>query len=361
VTSLFRSAKCSKGSPAASANFSSSPSISTRALAQAALCASLILVTFAGCKANTSEAQTAATDSSTKPAALPAYTQGGVQDAPPAATTGGFDGNRALEFVAKQVAFGPRPSGSPAIAQTQEYLLSQLKSFGCATDVDSFTADTPVGRLSMKNILAKIPGEDSSILMLATHYDTLFRNDIVFVGADDAGSSTAVMLELARLLCAPTAPKSKHAVWIAFFDGEEAMKTWSETDSRYGSRQMAARLSATSDIKKIKAFLLADLVGSKQLHFMRDPTTKTLTDLVWNTAARLGYSEIFINPAAGMEDDHNSFAKRNVPVVDVIDLDRSGDVVFWHTADDTMDKISAKSLAIIGHVFLESLNELQKH
>ncbi len=328
---------------------------------QAVLCASVILFTFAGCKANTNEAQSAAADSSTKPAPLPAYAQGGLQDAPPAATTGGFDGNRALEYVAKQVAFGPRPSGSPAIAQTQEYLLSQLKSFGCATDVDSFTADTPVGRLPMKNILAKIPGEDSSIIMLATHYDTVLRNDIVFVGADDAGSSTGVMLELARLLCAPTAPKSKHAVWIAFFDGEEAMKSWSATDSIYGSRQMAARLTATGDIKNIKAFLLADLVGSKQLHFMRDPTSKPLTDLVWTTAAKLGYSEIFINQSAGMLDDHNSFEKRNVPVVDVIDLDRSNDVAFWHTAEDTMDKISAKSLAITGHVLLESLKELQKH
>jgi glutaminyl-peptide cyclotransferase len=320
-----------------------------------------MLFSFAGCKANTSEAQSAAAASPAKPTALPAYAQGGLQDAPPAASTAGFDGNRALEYVAKQVAFGPRPSGSPAIAQTQEYLLSQLKSFGCATDVDSFTADTPVGRLSMKNILAKIPGEDSSIIMLATHYDTLLRNDIVFVGADDAGSSTGVMLELARLLCAPNLPKSKHAVWIAFFDGEEAMKSWSDTDSLYGSRQMAARLAASGDTRKIKAFLLADLVGSKQLHFMRDPTTKSLTDIVWNAAARLGYAEIFLNQSAGMLDDHNSFAKRNVPVVDVIDLDRAGDVEFWHTADDTMDKISAKSLAITGHVFLESLNELQKH
>jgi glutaminyl-peptide cyclotransferase len=341
-------------------NFPPSPRIGIRVIAQAALCVCIILFAFAGCKANTNEVQSATADSSIKPAPLPAYAQGGLQDAPAAASTGGFDGNRALEYVAKQVAFGPRPSGSPAIAQTQEYLLSQLKSFGCATDVDSFTTDTPVGRLSMKNILAKIPGEDSSIIMLGTHYDTLLRNDIVFVGADDAGSSTGVMLELARLLCAPDAPKGKHAVWIAFFDGEEAMKSWSDTDSLYGSRQMAARLTASGDIKKIKAFLLADLVGSKTVHFMRDPSTKTLTDLVWNTAARLGYSQIFINQSAGMLDDHNSFAKRNVPVVDIIDLDRSGDVAFWHTADDTMDKISAKSLAITGHVFLETVRELQK-
>ena len=127
--------------------------------------------------------------------------QGGAEDAPTPETTGGFDGKRAFEHVAKQVGFGPRPSGSQAIAQTQDYILTQLKSDGCTTEVDAFNADTPIGRLPMKNILVKIPGDDSSIILLGTHYDSLLRNDITFVGADDSASSTAVMLELARLLC----------------------------------------------------------------------------------------------------------------------------------------------------------------
>jgi glutaminyl-peptide cyclotransferase len=333
-------------------------------IARAALCA-FGLFSLTGCKAKSDEvvqgAAPAGTAASTPAGGLvPAAAQAEMANAPAPETVGGFDAKRAFEHVAKQVGFGPRPSGSQAIAQTQEYILAQLKSYGCSTEVDAFTTDTPVGRLPMKNILVKIPGEQPSIIMLGTHYDTVLRNDIVFVGADDGGSSTGVMLELARLLCGNRAVKQKHAVWIAFFDGEEAMKSWSATDSRYGSRQMAARLAASAEISKIKAFLLADLVGSRQLHFMRDPTTKSLTDLVWNTAARLGYSEIFLSQSAGIEDDHNSFAKRNVPVVDVIDLDREGDVAFWHTADDALDKISAKSLAITGHVFLESVKELQK-
>ena len=328
---------------------------------RAILCACVGLFSLTGCKAKSDEVQGATGDSvasaSAGKAALTAAKQAGMDDAPAAKKTGGFDGKRAFEHVAKQVGFGPRPSGSPAIAQTQEYILSQLKSFGCTTEVDAFSADTPVGRLPMKNILVKIPGEHPSIIMLGTHYDSLLRNDITFVGADDGGSSTGVMLEIARLLC-PT--RGKHAVWIAFFDGEEAMKAWSETDSRYGSRQMAARFAASGDISKIKAFLLADMVGSRELHFMRDPTTKSLTDLVWKTADKLGYGEHFVEQSAPIEDDHNSFAKRKVPVVDVIDLDRSGDVAFWHTAEDTLDKISGKSLAITGHVFLESVKELQK-
>ncbi len=263
----------------------------------------------------------------------------------------------AFQDVAAQVALGPRPSGSQAIAQAQDYILSQLNSAGCTTDIDAFNADTPVGRLPMKNILVKIPGSQRGVIMLATHYDTLLRNDITFVGADDGGSSTAVMLELARILCAQ---QGKYAVWIAFFDGEEAMRAWSDSDSRYGSRQMASRFAASGDNARIRAFLLADLVGSRSLHFMKDPTTPTLTDLVWKTGARLGYKDNFLSQSAPMQDDHNSFATRKVPAVDVIDLDTTGDVPFWHTDQDTLDKISAKSLAITGHVFLESVKALQK-
>lgn len=324
---------------------------------RAILCACVALVSLTGCKAKSDEVQGAAKAAETSKPGLTPTEQAGMDLAPAPEKTGGFDGKLAFQHVAKQVGFGPRPSGSAAIKQTQEYILAQLKSFGCATEVDDFSADTPVGRLAMKNIVAKIPGEQASIIMLATHYDTVLRNDITFVGADDGGSSTGVMLEMARLLC-PT--RGKNAVWIVFFDGEEAMKEWSDTDSLYGSRQMAAKLAASGDISKIKAFLLADLVGSRELHFMRDPTTKSLTDLVWKTAGRLGYAENFVEQSAGMLDDHNSFAKRKVPVVDVIDLDRGGDVIFWHTAEDTLDKISGKSLAITGHVFLESVRELQK-
>ena len=320
------------------------------------LCAGLFSLT--GCKANSDEAHGAAGNPAAVSAVPPGAGQKGAEDAPAPASTGGFDGNRAFEHVARQVGFGPRPSGSQALAQTQDYILGQLKSDGCTTEVDAFNADTPIGRLPMKNILVKIPGGDSSIILLGTHYDSLLRHDITFVGADDSGSSTAVMLELARLLCGT---HGKHAVWIAFFDGEEAMKAWSATDSRYGSRQMAARLAASGDIPKIKAFLLADMVGSRSLHFAREESsTQSLVDLMWATAARLGYSDIFVNTSSGAQDDHDSFLKRKVPSMDVIDFDRDQDVPFWHTDEDTLDKISARSLAISGHVFLETVKELQK-
>ena len=278
----------------------------------------------------------------------------GANDAPSPDKTGGFDGKRAYELVAKQVGFGPHPSGSPAIAKLQDFLQSELKSYGCTVETDSFTADTPVGRLPMKNILVKISGEKPGVILLGTHYDTLLSVPN-FVGADDGGSSTALMLELARLLC----PKrGKYAVWIAFFDGEEAMKQWSGTDSRYGSRQMAAKLAMSGDLKKVKAFLLADIVGGRDAQFMRETSsTPDLINVFWNTAHKLGYTALFRDATTEAQDDHDAFLDRHVPSLDVIgDFINNG---YWHTPEDNLDKISAKTLALVGHVFLESIKELQ--
>ncbi len=319
---------------------------------------------LAGCKANGKESSGAAAQPPFMSAATSAPPQA-PDDALPPEKTGGFDGKRAFAQVAKQVGFGPRPSGSPAIAKLQDYIQSELSSYGCKPEADDFHADTPIGRIPMKNIVAKIPGEKPGVIVLATHYDTARsardpRTGEVhpmptFVGADDGGSSTGVMLELARLLCAKRGP---YAVWITFFDGEEAMHDWSNTDSRYGSREMAARLSTSGDLKKIKAFLLADIVGGRNPRFQRETSsTPALVDLIWNAAAKLGYSAIFVNASAGAQDDHDSFLKRGVPSVDVIgDFLNNG---YWHTPQDTLDKISAKTLAITGHVFLESVKQLQ--
>jgi hypothetical protein len=282
----------------------------------------------------------------------------GANDAPPADKTGGFDGKRAYDLVAKQVAFGPRPSGSPAIALLQSFLDSELKSYGCAVEADNFNADTPAGRVPMKNLLVKIPGEKPGVILLATHYDTKRLDN--FVGADDGGSSTGVMLELARNRCQkPGQFAFRYSVWIAFFDGEEAVRQqWQDPDNRYGSRQMAAKLAASGDLKKIRALILADIVGGRNLRIQRESdSTKEVTDLIWSTAARLGYSNIFVNEDYPVTDDHGSFLKRGVPASDVIALNSAAG--YWHTPQDTMDKISAKSLAIVGHVLLESVNQLQ--
>jgi glutaminyl-peptide cyclotransferase len=315
---------------------------------------------LAGCKAKADSPQPAAKDApfmSAVTTAPPAATQDPAE-APPPEKTAGFDGKRAFAHVAKQVSFGPRPAGSPAIAETQDYILAELKSYGCAADTDAFSSDTPAGRLPMKNILVKIAGDKPGVILLGTHYDTKRLEN--FIGADDGGSSTGVMLELARSLCPQ---HSRYAVWIAFFDGEEAVRPeWHDPDNCYGSRQMAARFANSGDLPRIKAFLLADIVGTRTPHFKRETySTKALVDLVWDVAKKLGYGNVFVEDSSAVEDDHQSFLKRHVSSVDVIDLDNGpgGDVYYWHTPQDSLDKISPKTLAIVGHVFLESVKQLQ--
>ncbi len=281
-----------------------------------------------------------------------------VEPAPPAQETGGFDGQKAFEHVAQLVAFGPRPPASDGIHRAQDYIRNQLKSYGCQVDEDDFHAQTPIGDVAMKNIVAKVPGDGPGIILLLTHYDTL-SSVKDFVGANDSGSSTGLMLEMARLLCAK---KQANAVWIAFLDGEEAFVDWNQNeDHTYGSRELAARLAVSGDLKRVKAVILADMIGETNPVFMRETnSTKWLTDLVWKKAAALGYKDIFVSRESEVSDDHQSFLARGIPSVDIIDLDGYTRLGYWHTTQDTLDKVSARSLAIAGYVILESVDELQK-
>jgi len=274
------------------------------------------------------------------------------RSAPPPETTGGFEGAKAFAHVERLVSFGPRPPGTEAIRKAQEYIRSTLEGFGCKVEEDTFQANTPRGKAPMKNIVAKIPGKKNDAVLLLTHYDTYQLPG--FVGASDGGSSTGLMLEMARLLC-----KRENAltVWIAFLDGEEAFVEWSDRDGTYGSRQLAAKLALSGELKRVRAVLLADLIGDRNLNLRRESnSTKWLADLVWGVARRLGYGEHFLEESQAVEDDHTPFLRRGVPAVDLIDFDYPP----WHTTGDTLDKISARSLAIVGHVILESLTELEK-
>lgn len=294
-----------------------------------------------------------------RPAAQQAASTGATQseEAPPASQTGGFDGAKAYDYTAKLVSFGPHPPGTDAIRHTQEYIRAQLRGFGCAVDADDFHAQTPIGTLPMENIVAKIPGTGQGIILLLTHYDTL-RTVPNFLGAVDGGSSSGLMLEMARVLCGEK-KKQPNSVWIAFLDGEEAQVHWTEDDSVYGARELAASMALSGDLKRVKAVILADMVGPKNLTILRESqfSTPWLTELVWTEAKSLGYEKIFLDQRYPVDDDHRPFKERGVPVVDIIDL---RDYPYWHTPQDTMDKVSARSLAIVGHVILESVRELQR-
>ncbi|MGB0033939.1 MAG: M28 family peptidase [Candidatus Acidiferrales bacterium] len=280
-----------------------------------------------------------------------------AETAPPASETGGFDGSKAFAHVSQLVAIGPHPPASEGIRRAQDYIRAQLQGYGCTVEEQDFHASTPVGNLAMKNIIAKIPGTGQGIILLLTHYDTLRMDN--FVGAEDSGSSTALMLEMARLLCGKQ--HGPNAVWISFLDGEEAQVHWSETDSVYGSRELAARLAISGEIKRVKAVILADMIGQYDLQILRETnSTKWLVDLIWKAAARLGYKNIFVDRDLAVDDDHQPFLRRGVAAVDIIDLEGYQQIGYWHTTADTLDKVSPRSMAIVGHVILESVAELQR-
>ena len=150
-----------------------------------------------------------------------------------------FNGERAFEDLKRLVAFGPRPPGSKALAESRAWIVSQLKLAGCQVEEDSFVASTPVGNIPMTNVIARIAGARPSVVMVAGHYDTLRATGFTFVGANDGGSSAAFLLELARIL---GRRKNPVTYWLVFFDGEEALEHWSATDSRYGSRHLELSL-----------------------------------------------------------------------------------------------------------------------
>jgi Zn-dependent M28 family amino/carboxypeptidase len=305
-----------------------------------------ILTAFSAC--NRSSTSAAASESAPKPAATPT---------PAGASLPHADGQRALQYTRAVVAFGPRYVGSPGHAQTEAYLRQELK--GDNLQEDSFTASTPAGSLRMTNFVAKFPGSKDGIIMVTGHYDTLYRRKD-FVGANDGGSSTGLLLELARQLRGMKL--EGYSVWLVWFDGEEAIRQWSPTDSVYGSRHLAAKWAQDGTLKKIQAFLLLDMIGDADLNIERDSnSTPWLEDVVYKAATDLGYQSHFFARPNEIEDDHLPFARAGVPVADLIDLNYGPNNSYWHTPQDTLDKLSPQSLDIVGSVVLQTIRLLNQN
>lgn len=263
-------------------------------------------------------------------------------------------GRAAMEHVKALVEMGPRPVGSEAHRAMQRYIVEQLQLAGAVVEKDTFAAATPHGELSMTNIIGSLGKTGGRIFVLASHYDTKSMEG--FVGANDGGSSTGLLLALAPILAKRTL---EHEIRLVFFDGEEAFAQWSEQDSLYGSRHLAAKWKADGTTRRIGAFILLDMIGDADLDLYKDSnSTPWLRDQVWKVAAQLGYSRYFLNRDAGYEDDHLPFVRAGVPAVDLLDLDYGPANSYWHTNKDTLDKLSPRSMEIVGDVVLETIREL---
>lgn len=265
----------------------------------------------------------------------------------------GVDGEAALRHVAQLVAIGPRPAGSPASARARAYVTGELRRLSIRSEVRAFEASTPHGRLRMANVVAMLPGRRPDVILLGGHYDTKWFDDIRFVGANDGGSSTALLLELARVLAAR--PR-EYTYWIVWFDGEEARQSWTARDSLYGSRQLAGDLGRQGRLPR--AVIVVDMIGDRELSIRRETaSTPWLTDVIWASAARLGHGVHFLDHAMAVDDDHAPFLAAGVPAALLIDFDYPP----WHTAEDTLDKVSARSLALVGDVLLDALPAVERH
>jgi peptidase M28-like protein len=271
-----------------------------------------------------------------------------------------FDGNRSIEYVKEIVAFGPRPIGSANHKKVEDYITSHLK--GDSVEDDRFTADTPEGKFPVHNIIAKFSGTKDGIIVIASHYDTNYPlRNTPYVGANDGGSSSALLLELANQIRGQK--RDGYSVWLVWDDAEESVKPDTEvnflSDSLYGIQHLADKWQADGTLKKIKAFLLADMIGDADLDIDRDQnSTPWLEDTVHEAATRLGYQSHFFARNNQVSDDHLPFVKRGVPSADLIDFTYGYNNVFWHTPQDTVDKLSPKSLDIVGCVILETVRLL---
>jgi glutaminyl-peptide cyclotransferase len=278
-----------------------------------------------------------------------------------------FDGARALEHIRELVAIGPRAAGTPGAKQARDYIAAQVKALGLTVDEQAFDATTPAGRLRMVNVRVTIAGGQPADalaqagdgrapgrLIIAGHYDTKRFREFVFVGANDAGSSTAFLIELARVL---KNRKNALPIELLFLDGEEAVVDWNTgNDNTYGSRHYVDAARKAGTLSQIKALVLVDMIGDRDLGISRETSsTPWLTDIIWAAAARLKRRE-FLERETPIEDDHLRFLEAGVPAVDIIDLDYPA----WHTAEDTLDKVSAGSLQVVGEVLLEALPEIEK-
>jgi glutaminyl-peptide cyclotransferase len=264
-----------------------------------------------------------------------------------------FDSSRAWEHLRQLVAIGPRPAGSPAIEQARNYMKAQLAASGVSVAEQAWDDETPLGRTHMVNLIATIPGASKERIVFSGHYDTKLFRQFRFVGASDGASSAAFLIELARAL---KPRKNPLTIELLFLDGEEAVVEWQGKDHTYGSRHYVEVGRQNGSLATLKANVLVDMIGDRNLRIKRDTnSTPWLTDIVWGAARRVKLDQYFVADSTRIEDDHLPFLQAGVPSVDIIDLEYEP----WHTAQDTLDAVSAHSLQVVGDVVLAALPAIE--
>ena len=283
------------------------------------------------------------------------------RDAAVSARGRSFDGVRAYETLKEVVAIGPRPPGSSEAAALRDLIRTELAQAGLEVTEYPFDTDTPLGKRHMVNLVVVVKGTRPGVIALGNHYDTKFFDRFRFVGANDGGATTAWMIEMARTL----GPARKgRSVWLLWFDGEEAFQEWTATDSLYGSRETVRRLRATQELGEVRALINLDMIGDCHLGIARDAGAPPwLVNVLWKSAAELGYERHFLAESQTIEDDHVPFRLAGVPCINLIDFEygtsRAEHDATWHTANDTIDRVCPASLQAVGDVVYHALPAIE--
>jgi Zn-dependent M28 family amino/carboxypeptidase len=322
----------------------------------------LALLVFAAAMACTKDkapSLASAASTSISSSAASADSTAKLAEAAPESVPPAFDAARAMQYTREIVALGPRPIGSANHKKVENYILAHLKDD--QVEQDAFTANTTEGAFPVRNIIAKFPGSRDGIIVVASHYDTNWPlRNTAYIGANDGASSSALLLELANQLRGRKL--EGYSVWLLWDDAEESMRLpWYDPEALYGVRHLAAQWDSNGTLKNIKAFLLEDMVGDADLNIERDQnSTPWLEDLIYQAATRLGSQSHFFARTGQISDDHIPFVQKGIPSADLIDFDYGYNNVFWHTTQDTVDKLSTSSLATAGTVTLETIRMLDQ-
>ncbi len=272
-----------------------------------------------------------------------------------------FDGARAFLETEALVQISPRDAGTGNARRAAVHLETRLKELGFKTVIDTFSEETPVGELFFNNVLGRLPGKTNRLIILASHFDTKAGISPDFQGANDSGSSSGILLELARVLSGREQMETEFLV--AFFDGEECRTEYGPTDGLHGSRRLAQQIFTGGGAELVEAVILLDMVGDQNLKItVPRNSSKELVRELFSAAHEVGVRPVFSLGRGSILDDHVPFLLAGMPAIDVIDFEYGsapGLNDYWHTPEDTLDKLSAESMQTVGDVVLRMIENLQ--
>ncbi len=272
-----------------------------------------------------------------------------------------FDGAKALVEVEELVRIVPRDAGTKGAQRAAAHLEKKLKALGFKTITDTFSEKTPAREMVFHNVLGRLPGKTNRLIVLASHYDTKSGISPDFEGANDSGSSSGALLELARVL-SKKAPMETEFL-VAFFDGEECETEYGPTDGLHGSRHLAQQIYEGGGAKHVEAVIVLDMIGDKNLNVtIPRNSSGALVKALFSAAEETGTRASFSLGKGAILDDHVPFRLAGMPAIDLIDFEYGsapGQNDYWHTTDDSMDKLSAESLQVIGDAVLRMIENMQ--